>query len=58
MKLKLVKKINAQVLYEIEDLECDYPGPITNELLFKDFSKYLRDDDQTDPTNFAIRTKT
>ena len=57
MNLKLVKKGYIQINYQIEDLERDYPGPITNEALFKDFSKYLRSDDPSDSTNFVIKSK-
>ena len=38
-------------------MERDYPGYITNEKLFKDFSKYLRDDDPNDSTNFVLKKK-
>lgn len=57
VKMKLIKRGYVQVVYEAEELERDYPGPITNEALFKDFSRYLREDDATDPTNFQVRTK-
>lgn len=45
------------VSYQIEHLEKEFPGRITNELLLKDFTKYLRDDDPKDPTNFVIKKK-
>jgi hypothetical protein len=41
----------------VEHLENENPGRITNERLFKDFNKYLRDDDPNDPTNFVIKSK-
>jgi hypothetical protein len=56
-KTKQLKR-NYNVTYQIEDLEKEYPGPITNEKLLKDFSKYLRDDNENDQANFAIKKKT
>jgi hypothetical protein len=50
--MKLVKKNYAHINYVQDQLERDYPGPICNHLLLKDFTKYLRDDDPKDPTNF------
>jgi hypothetical protein len=38
-------------------MEKEYPGRITNEKLMQDFSKYLRDNDENDPTNFVIKKK-
>jgi hypothetical protein len=38
-------------------MKRDFPGRITNEALLKDFNKYLRDDDISDPTNFTIKYK-
>ena len=38
-------------------MELDFPGRITNEALLKDFSKYLRDDDPSEPCNFVIKNK-
>ena len=43
--------------YDVEELEAEYPGPITNKVLLKSFSKYLREDDPTDPTNYIMRSK-
>jgi len=55
--MKLVKRGYVSINYSIEELEHYYPGPITNEALFKDFSKYLRTNDPSDPTNFVLKTK-
>ncbi len=55
---KLIKKGYANIAYKTEELLRDYPGPISNQTLLKDFNKYLRDDDVTDPTNLVIRRKT
>ena len=38
-------------------MELDFPGRITNETLLKNLNKYLRDDDPTEPCNFAIKNK-
>ena len=57
IKMKLVKKNDAHINYVQDELERNYPGPITNEALHKDPTKYLRLDDTKDPTNFAIKTK-
>lgn len=43
--------------YSIEHFQKENPGRITNETLFKDFNKYLRDDDPKDPTNFVVKSK-
>ncbi|CDW85002.1 ubiquitin carboxyl-terminal hydrolase family [Stylonychia lemnae] len=51
---KQVKK-HYHVNHNYENLKRDYPGRINNEELLKDFSKYLRDDDLTDPANFTIK---
>ena len=55
--MKLVKRGYVSINYSIEELEHYYPGPIPNEALFKDFSKYLRTNDPSDPTNFALKKK-
>lgn len=58
VKMKLVKKNYVSINYIVDELERTYPGPITNEVLFKDFSKYLRDaNDLSEPTNLVIKTK-
>lgn len=55
--MKLVKK-GKDFAYIQDELEREYPGPITNHLLLKDFSKYLRTpEDSSDPTNFVLKTK-
>lgn len=54
--MKLVKK-GKEFSYILDELEREYPGPITNHLLLKDFNKYLRDDDSTEPCNFQLKTK-
>jgi len=56
MNLKQIKRNNS-VEYTIEHIESENPGRITNELLFKDFHKYFRDDNKDDPTNFVIKNK-
>mmetsp|Transcript_7622 Transcript_7622/g.6994 ORF Transcript_7622/g.6994 Transcript_7622/m.6994 type:complete len:91 (+) Transcript_7622:318-590(+) len=33
------------------------PGTITNELLLKPFTKYWREDNQQDATNYVVRSK-
>jgi len=38
-------------------MELDFPGRITNEALLKNFIKYLREDDPTEPCNFVIKSK-
>ena len=43
--------------YSAEHLAQSFPGRVTNEKLLKSFDKYLRDDNQDDPTNFAIKNK-
>jgi len=55
--MKLVKKNYAHINYVQDELERNYPGPITNEALLKDSTKYLRVNDTSDPANFAIKTK-
>ena len=55
--MKLVKKNYAHINYVQDELEREYPGPICNNLLLKDFSKYLRDDETKDQANFQIKTK-
>lgn len=56
MNYKYIKR-GHQVKYQPEILEKENPGRITNEVLLKDFNKYLRDDNPEDPTNFVIKTK-
>ena len=38
-------------------METAHPGRISNERLIKDFGKYLRIDDPSDSSNFAIKGK-
>ena len=40
------------VIYDIETLQKEYPGKISNEKLLKPFNKYIRDGNSNDPTNF------
>ena len=54
--MKMVKRGYISINYLQEDLERDYPGTITNEVLFKDFAKYLREDAR-DPANLAMKSK-
>ncbi len=56
--MKLIKKNYAHVNYVLDDLERNYPGPITNDKLLKNPDKYLRVNDPKDSTNFSLRTKT
>ena len=53
---KSVKR-GVMVNYQIEHLEKEYPGRITNDKLLQDFSKYFRDNNESDPTNFALKKK-
>ena len=55
--MKVAKKGYETNIYDIEELERDYPGPITNDQLLKDPKKYLRDDDPNDQTNFILKKK-
>ena len=56
--MKLVKKNYHHINYVQDELEREYPGPISNQLLLKDYSKYYRDgSDPTDPTDFVLKTK-
>lgn len=57
VKAKLVKKHFPSIQYNLEELEKDYPGPITNESLLKPFAKYYREDDPSDQTNFVIKSR-
>ena len=41
----------------VEHLDSKHPGPIANEKLLKDFSKYIRIDDESDSSNFVIRNR-
>ena len=50
-------KKNHKVEYDVEHLQSEYPGEITNTRLLKSFNKYLRDDDLNDITNFALKSK-
>jgi len=45
------------VSYSEKHLNTEFPGPITNESLLKNFAKYFRDDDSNDVTNFVTRSK-
>ena len=56
MQYKKIKK-NHKVEYDVEHLQTEYPGEITNTRLLKDFNKYVRDDDPNDITNFILKTK-
>jgi len=59
--MKIVKKnlySYHAVAYQIEELERDYPGPIDNKPIMKDYSKYLREENPADQTNYAIKRKT
>jgi hypothetical protein len=59
--MKIVKKYiysHQAVAYQIEELERDYPGPINNKPIMKDYNKYIREDEAADPTNFVIKRKT
>lgn len=42
----------------MDKMNLEHPGRITNEALLKDFKKYLREDDPTEPCNFTIKNKT
>ena len=55
--MKLIKKNHSHINYVQDELEREYPGPITNNLLLKSFSKYLRDSNANDSNNFALKTK-
>jgi hypothetical protein len=57
--MKLIKKKGKAFAYILDELERDYPGPITNNLLLKDYNKYLRDalESPDEPCNFVIKTK-
>lgn len=56
--MKLVKKAYLQIAYIADELEREYPGPISNEKILKGFNKYMREDNNpADPTNFALKTK-
>ena len=56
MHMKLIKK-GKEFPYIQDEFERDYPGPITNNRLLKDFTKYLREDDPTNPCNYQVKTK-
>lgn len=56
MQYKKVKK-NHKVEYEVEHLQTEHPGEVTNARLLKSFDKYMRDSDPDDITNFALKTK-
>jgi hypothetical protein len=40
-----------------DETETTYPGMINNEDLLKSFSKYIRDNEPDDPTNFILKRK-
>ena len=50
-------KNNFQPQFTLDKLQKNFPGRITNEKLLKNFDKYLRDDNEMDPTNFAVKSK-
>ena len=56
VNIKLVKKAKS-FHYVQDEIEREYPCPITNNLLLKDFSKYLRDDDPNEACNYALKSK-
>ena len=39
VNMKLIKKKGKAFAYILDELERDYPGPITNNLLLKDYNK-------------------
>ena len=52
----MVKK-GKSFQYIQDEVERDYPGPITNNLLLKDFKKYLREDESNEQCNYALKNK-
>lgn len=56
--MKLIKRNYISIAYQPEELERYYPGPIDNAPILKDFNKYLREEDITDPTNLIVKRKT
>ncbi len=57
VQMKIVKKGYLQINYIADELERDYPGPISNDKILKGHDKYLRDADDLDPTNLAVKSK-
>lgn len=56
VNIKLVKK-GKSFHYVQDEIEREYPGPISNYLLLKDFSKYLREEDPSEQSNYALKSK-
>ena len=56
MQYAQVKKGNVPK-YSDDHIVTMNPGRITNEVLLKTFTKYIRDDNEVDPTNFILNRK-
>lgn len=56
-KTKLIKRGYDAVNFQPDELEKDYPGPITNQKILKSPNNYIRDDNENDITNQVIKSK-